>query len=47
MEVCKFREPNSHSNSRENTMKRKFTLIELLLVSACFRGNMTLQNDER
>ena len=34
MEVCKFREPNSHSNSRENTMKRKFTLIELLVVIA-------------
>ena len=34
MEVCKFREPNSHSISRENTMKRKFTLIELLVVIA-------------
>ena len=34
MEVCKFREPNSHSNSRESTMKRKFTLIELLVVIA-------------
>ena len=34
MEVCKFRKPNSHSNSRENTMKRKFTLIELLVVIA-------------
>ena len=34
MEVCKFREPNSHSNSRENTLKKKFTLIELLVVIA-------------
>ena len=48
MEVCKFREPNSHSNSRENGMKRKTILLwknhfHLALKSNCYAQSTSFE----